>query len=68
MEQPSGAGAQERWHHQNQNQNSFNVPQTGKFVCHSSDRKFQKQKHITRTGTIAEISNTILNGIKKIDI
>ena len=34
-----------------QNQKSFNVPQTGKFVCHSSDRIFQKQKHITRTTT-----------------
>ena len=37
---------------QNQNQKSFNVPQTGKFVCHSSDRILQKQKHIIRTGTI----------------
>ena len=44
--------------HQNQNQKSFNVPQTGKFVCHSSDRILQ-QKHVTRTGTIVKISNTI---------
>ena len=42
--------------------------QTWKFDCHSSDRKFQKQKHITRTGKIAKLSNTILKGIKKIDI
>ena len=34
---------------QNQNQKTFNVPQTGKFVCHGS-RILQKQKHITRTG------------------
>ena len=37
--------------YQNKNQKSFNVLQTGKFVCHSSDRILQKQKHVTRTGT-----------------
>ena len=47
---------------QNQNQKSFNVLQTGKFVCHSSDRILQKQKHITRTGTIVKISNKIKKG------
>ena len=47
---------------QNQSQKSLNVPQMGKFVCHSSDRIFQKQKHITRTGTIAKISNKIKRG------
>ena len=47
---------------QNQNQKSLNVPQTGKFVCHSSNRILQKQKHITRTGTIAKISNKIKKG------
>ena len=47
---------------QNQNQKSFNVPQTGTIVCHSSDRILQKQKHITRTGTIVKISNKIRKG------
>ena len=37
----------------------LNVPQTGKFVCHSSDRILQKQKHVTRKEIIAKISNTI---------
>ena len=44
------------------NQKSFNVPQMGKFVCHSSDSILQKQKHITRTETIAKISNKIKKG------
>ena len=51
---------------QNQNQKSFNVPQTGKFVCHISDRIWQKQKHITRTETIAKISNKIKKGWNKL--
>ena len=40
---------------QNQNQKSFNVLQTGKFVCHSSDIILQNQKHITITVTIAKV-------------
>ena len=50
---------------QNQNQKSFYVTQTGTFVCHSSDRILQKQKHITRTETKAKISNTIIKIINK---
>ena len=41
----------------NYNQKSFNVPQTGKFVCHSSDIILKKQKHI--------ISNKIKKGINR---
>ena len=51
-----------REQNQNQYQKTFNVPQTGKFVCHSSNRILQKQKHITRTVTIAKINNRIKKG------